>query len=671
MLNLRKRLARVRRFLRNAFYKTMRLSSKRIFFALIALVVLLLLQLETKAYSILDTLFLQSGSYFLLNGNAFAVKRDTLVIVNQKEEVTSISKDEYLYRRLQNKGSNSRLGNELVKLTLNPARPVENKADKDLSNSADAFLTFSGKIIRKIRIRKLDVIGADVYDTIPGKTTAFGNFINKIHLQTRNSVIRENLFFNPGDTLNPWLLADNEKHFRDMRSVENAHFYLYPIGNDSVDVLVVTRDNIPYGIFPVIVSADKQRMKVWNSNFLGYGHELGGSLARVATENPPLYLSELYYKINNLSKSFTDLYLTYIRSKQEKYFDFRLSRLYIPVVVNLAGGLDLTLHTFELPFWLSSTTNITENATYLDGNAWIGYYQQKKDLSEKQARPLGLIPAVGIYNKYFQDRPFTSADSNYFLSNYTTLLASFSVVKQEYLQTTKLFEQGLQQDVPAGFAGTVTTGYQLGEYYKMPYLGIDLLFAKAFKKAGYFNGYVRFGTHVHRQKMTQGAFLAGLTHITNIESNGSARFRVFTGLYYGLGINRLSYDSLYLRNGSGIVGLRTDYFRGMQRANAIVQLLYYAPWTTVGFSFTPYIDVSGGFVASENGALFKSRFISGIGFGVRMRNKYLVFSSIQLRLMYFPFTPSGVPPWSVDVSDISDFPLNDFTPGAPSYLQFR
>ena len=643
---------------------------KRNLFLLIVCLGLLEAQHSARATTVSDTLRLQSGSYFVLEGNVYAVKSDTLVIVEKIDAFARISKDEYLYRRLQNKGSNSRLGNELVKLTLNPVNQAVKKQDTDLTNSTDDFIASSGKIIRKIRIKKLDVIGADVYDTLPVKSTAAGNFINKIHIQTRNSVIRENLFFSMGDTLNPWLLADNEKHFRDMRSIENAHFYLSPVGPDSVDIVVVTRDNIPYGVFPVIVSADKQRLKIWNSNFLGYGHELGGSLARVAAEKPPLYLSELYYKISNLSQSFTDLYLTYNRSKQEKYIDFRIARPYIPAVVNLAGGLDLTMHSFELPFWLSPA-NLTESATYLDGNAWIGYYHQKKDATEKQARPFGLIPAVGIYNKYFQDRPFTSADSNYFLSNYSTFLASFSVVKQEYLQTTKLFEQGLQQDVPSGFAGTLTAGYQVGEYYQMPYFGLDVLFAKAFKRAGYFNGYLRFGTHIHQQKMTQGAFMAGLTHITNIESNGSARFRVFTGLYYSLGINRLSYDSLYLRNGSGIVGLRTDYFRGMQRANAIVQLLYYAPWTTVGFSFTPYIDLSGGFVGTENGALFNSRFISGIGFGVRMRNKYLVFSSIQLRLMYFPFTPSGVAPWAVDVSDITDFPLNDFRPGAPAYLQFR
>jgi len=205
----------------------------------------------------------------------------------------------------------------------------------------------------------------------------------------------------------------------------------------------------------------------------------------------------------------------------------------------------------------------------------------------------------------------------------------------------------------------------------MPYLGIDLQHAFLMKDAGYINTTFRFGSHIRQGSLTQGSVSLGILHISNIRSKGDIRFRIFTGINYSLGINRLSYDSLYLRNGSGIVGLRTDYFRGMQRANAVIQLLYYSPWKIIGFSFTPYLDISGGFIGEENTAIFKTRFISGIGFGIRMRNDYLVFSSIQLRLMYFPYTPHGVAAWSVDISDITDYSISDFKPGAPQNILFR
>ncbi len=97
--------------------------------------------------------------------------------------------------------------------------------------------------------------------------------------------------------------------------------------------------------------------------------------------------------------------------------------------------------------------------------------------------------------------------------------------------------------------------------------------------------------------------------------------------------------------------MSTDEFRGFQRINADLEFILYTPWRWIGFYFTPYFIAEAGFIGSPERSVFKNRLISAFGLGIRLRNEFLVFSSIQLRFLYYPYTPSGEANWSVDLSD--------------------
>ena len=74
---------------------------------------------------------------------------------------------------------------------------------------------YTGKNIRNIRINNVGFEG-DVNDTLK-RNGGFGVKIgNALHKNTTIRVIENNLLFKAGEKLNPFLLADNERHLRDL-----------------------------------------------------------------------------------------------------------------------------------------------------------------------------------------------------------------------------------------------------------------------------------------------------------------------------------------------------------------------------------------------------------------------------------------------------------------------
>ncbi|MGL1696783.1 hypothetical protein ACSTH7_25445, partial [Vibrio parahaemolyticus] len=113
--------------------------------------------------------------------------------------------------------------------------------------TADDFEPYKGNIIKEIRIVKPG-FNKTVSDTLLKK-----NFIStlgdKLHTKTKEQIIRNNLFFDVGDSLYPNLLADNEKFLRDLSFVQDARIKVQDpdLLGDSVVVIVYVKDVFPFG----------------------------------------------------------------------------------------------------------------------------------------------------------------------------------------------------------------------------------------------------------------------------------------------------------------------------------------------------------------------------------------------------------------------------------------
>ncbi len=572
--------------------------------------------------------------------------------------------DSVFYQRLNQKANDSRLLRELLNMTL---KDQESPSQPELTDNAEKWQAFNGMIISHIIIKQPPPGSALLPYITASDSSKINRMIKSLHIYTKPAVIQKNLFIKTGDSLIPWKLADNEKLIRDLPYIENARFYIESVSNDSLTLILVVQDKIPYGAFPIIHSANKQSLKVWNSNFLGYGNEFG---FRLANDKPEFYMSEIYFTLDNLDKRFIQNSVRYQRSLEYEYYTLTIGRPYLPGAYKIAGGLDLAQKQETLPSWFSADPETQPEIRYLQGNAWLGYQFETKSKTENK-RPEYLIPAIGIYNTFFQKRPFTSPDSNYMLNNSTRLMASLNWLNQNFAESDKLFAQDHPQALPVGFRAGLTLGYNWGEFLKMPYAGVEFRWSRLGKPADFWVFTAGFGSYIHGQKLYHGAVKGSLYYLSKLISAGDYSFRLLSGINYTRGINRFTYDSLYLNNEHGITGLRTDALRGMQRINSEVQFILYTPWKWLGFSFTPYLMAESGIIAKENEQLFNNRLISGLGIGLRLRNKYLVFSSIQLRLLFYPYAPTGASSWSFDLTDNIGWEIFGFEPQQPGELIFR
>src|SRR5678815_4187640 len=160
-----------------------------------------------------------------MNKTIFLIIVCLVTIVAFGQDDSSVSKvDSFLMRQ---KGLFGKLARNLM--TDKPASPGE-PVRKDL-----LFNRYKGKYIRNIIVRRLD-FGTPLNDTARKFETRLTHWANDLHHKTRESVIRKNLFFKPGDKLEPFLIADNERYLRDLPYLRDADIcllYTSPSPRDS------------------------------------------------------------------------------------------------------------------------------------------------------------------------------------------------------------------------------------------------------------------------------------------------------------------------------------------------------------------------------------------------------------------------------------------------------
>ena len=616
-----------------------------------------------------DTVFLKKRTAFYINDSLYRTRSDTTIILNPGQRFLPLNNDSVFYQKLNERANRSRLIEELLELAIRQT-PSNNTATEDLVDDSKKWEEYQGLIISDIIIKQPPIGEFNFADSML-YANKLAEIVQFMHIYTRPEVIQKNLYVKIGDTINAWKLTDNEKYIRDLSFIENARFYPTRISNDSIELLLIVQDKVAYGIFPVFYSANRQSLKVRNSNFLGFGNELGVSITHEKNESPELYISDLYFTLNNFKKQFIQNKVGYSRSSSETHLNLEMGRNYLANAYKLAGNIALSYNDTELPDWITPKSDFVETATFIEANIWAGYQIELKKKERLSKRPAYIFPAASFYNRYHIDRPFLNADSNIFLSNQNSFYTSLSLLSQDFISTEKLLAQGLKQTLPIGLGLTYTTGYMFSEFYKMPYIGFRAIYASKTKNLGYLLPSIEFGTFINNQSMQQGAFKASINHLGKAYEIGRYGFRVFAGLKYTLGINRLTYDSLHLNNANGITGLSTDDFKGFQKLNAELEYILYTPWRWIGFYFTPYFIAQAGLIGKPGRSIFKNRLISAFGAGIRLRNDFLVFSSIEFSFLYYPYTPAGESHWSVDLSDVIEFDNFDFNPGAPGQVIFK
>jgi hypothetical protein len=280
-----------------------------------------------------------------------------------------------------------------------------------------------------------------------------------------------------------------------------------------------------------------------------------------------------------------------------------------------------------------------------------------------------LLWSVRYKNHNFIDRPFVSADSNYYYQNSEFYITSLGFAKRQYYTARLINYFGVSEDIPTGFKFELKAGSEKREFYSRKYAGFSFLRSNYFKY-GYYSLLLEYGSFFRHGTTEQGVASASLSGFGNGHSMGRYWYRPFFRLNYSTGLNRLYGETIDLNGENGVTSLLGET-KGLHRLvlkheSILFQMKKFADFY---FAFTAFADA--GFIGTDKGLFNKYDFYSGIGLGIRVNNYNLFFQSIQINFAFFPIVPLNGSEYRVNIGSSPKFRFTDFIMEKPDILPYN
>ena len=542
-----------------------------------------------------------------------------------------------------------------------------------------SFIKFKGKVIHSIIVEKLD-FSRTVNDTSRSTKNFFNDIGNKLHPNTSEKVIKNNLFFSEGDTLYPALIADNERFLRDISYLQDAKILIRNTENtkDRVDVIIICKD-----VFPVGGSADFGSEKL--INFEVNDDNLAGTGDRVAFKNmidldrTPHYGASIEYLRRNIMGSFINVDLGY--SNIEPAFNSgrkEESAIYVKADLPLVSPYSTWTGGFESSLRFTRNNYISDSVyasdfkyTYRLFDSWVGYnIGAKAYISDRyQNRKKHLLALRSVY-RHFNDIPnINKTIYNSLYSNLTSVLASISVFEQDYYHTNFIYGFGRNEDVPEGFSMSLTAGWTNKNNFSRPYLGFDYQRNYFTRNNAYINYMFKFGAFYWANQLEDLSFLTSIEHFTKLKKIKGSRWQTrqfISGSITQLLRTRLN-DPLLISSIFGLPGTNNKTIKAATRITGNFENVFYNNWKFFGFSFAPFGFTNITYLRNSGSSISDGDIYTSFGAGVRTRNENLVFGTMELRAYYYPRSVANMHIWNIVFSTALKYKYNSQLVNKPDF----
>lgn len=532
---------------------------------------------------------------------------------------------------------------------------ITREPEADLSpflvKSEDAYMKYQGKIIRRIIFER---IGFEkmVVDTARNLQSAVAKTANRLHANSKESTIRNNLFVREGKPLNPYRLADNERLLRNLNFVMDARIFVKPITNnpDSIDLLVVTRDVFSLsGAFAASLPT-KYQFSLQDINFGGLGQHIQFGQVFDLNRNPH-YGYEGFYQIINVKGSFVDASIGYTSlnsgistgNENENSFYFKLSRPLYQPFARLAGAIELSENTSTNVF--KKPDSLFAQYRYRVQDYWLGYSfghkRSPNDLRENRKRK---FVAFRGFEQNFLNATHTelTEPGRFIYRDKASMLAQLTFFRQDFYKTQYVLGFGRTEDIPYGYRISFTSGMEKELGNVRPYFGSEL-FYNIIRPSGSILTYnAKLATYLNEKK-TEDAFLSiDFTRYSKIHKMGRIIVRHQSIFGYAAIINQAVKRGVDIRDVNGILGFMPDSLVGFQRLTMSQEETLFTPWKVFGFRLAPVARVDLALIKITKGLFQTQNFFSGFSLGLRARNENLIFNTTEARLFYYPKTVERV-----------------------------
>lgn len=619
-----------------------------------------------------DTVFLKKGSMLIMNKKTFSFDKDTVFYIPHTAKYQiRLTKEEQFYQNLEKRVKNNFWIRELHNIIVIAPSSNTKKDSMKTIPSIEPFIPYHQKSIRNITIKQLTVFGPTIYDTTRVAKTFIENLGNKLHIQSKQSLIKNNLLFQEGDLVNSYEIADNERLLRSLPFIEDAKIEIIPLpaNNDSVDVLVIVKDVWSKAFNLKINDIYSGQFEIWDRNLFGTGNEFQNNILWDSRKSPGTGY-EGFYRVNNIGGSFINGQLTYNNSFNTRLVGIDLNRSFFTPNIKYAGGVKFeNIHT-EIVYKTDGTTELAP-IKYDHAEIWIGrsFLLNRKNIMVSTTKNLTFATKIKIDN--FTERPEISSNSYYLLHNKKLYLFSLTYSQQAYFKSNYIYNFGRTEDIPVGGGITFTAGKEYNEFINRNYADFTFSSGKYFGNFGYLFSSFSIGSFFNKNNKEQGIIKLKFNYFSNLFVFGRFNFRQFFNFNYTQGVNRFDYEYLTINESNGIRGFKNDSVYGNRRITMRWETVCFTPWRFYDFKMVAFLFADHCWIKPNNKPLFDWSPTTGLGFGFRFRNERLVFNTIQIKFTIYPNVPSNSITRFGNLSGEATLSPPNFIPQAPDIIPFK
>lgn len=509
------------------------------------------------------------------------------------------------------------------------------------TKSETPFLTAEGKIIRHIIIKEYG-FERNFSDTSK-EIRYFGTrLLNSFHRNTREWVIRNNLFIKENTPLNPYIVADNERYLRSLDYIQDARILVKPItgDKDSIDLLILTKD-----LFSITgelndVSPGRFKAKAGDVNVRGMGQTVFFT-SLIESKRTPHFGFDAFYSKNNIANTFIDASVGYATIKQdlsyaladERAWYIQLNRPLVSQYTHLAGGILFGHHQSENVYHLPDSLFYKYHYNTFD--AWVGYNLDVHKLLNDRPDNKKFV-SIRYFKNRFSDTPYQiKGQYNFRYNDRQALLGSITFFKQKFYKTNYIYGFGTTEDIPYGYNIALTAGWYKQADLNRAYVGVDAN-KYVYTNNGYFIQYfLRTGGFL-KKKLEDASFLIGSSLYSKLFLYKDLKIRQYINFSYSKQFNRIGLDPLNINNAFGVRYFRADSTLGSERVSLYSETFFFLNNKIFGFKFSPFVFGNLSLLKPETQSFNKADAYYGLGTGLRTHNENLVFKTIEVRFVYFP-----------------------------------
>ncbi len=499
-------------------------------------------------------------------------------------------------------------------LFVNPV--LDTTSNGLVQDESRLFERFAGRRITEVAIEQDPVFDRD------------GNWFertgNKLHVPTRERVLRRDLLFRAGEEVDPELLVRNLQLLRSRSYVSDAEFILTPDPHDStyVKVTLRTRDSWTITVDGALHGEGRTMVALSDANIFGSGNRL--SVATNFSRN------DFSYGGNVVSYDIPNLFGSFYKANFSAGRDFYNSELRLGVnkefILPTDYELGVSYDNVKTKYYLvdRDTSELAKSRTF---NVWAGRSKYIPSIRSS----VYLTARYGFAR--FGRRPFTSKYYNPIFHDCDNVLVGAGFYREKFYTANMVYGFGIREFLATGYKAELVSGYSWREFGEDLYLGVSYKMG-GFTRLGYLMGGFSLGSFIDMATgaWSQSAVDVDLRWFSPLFLWERSRIRQFLGLNYTQGWNRYGGSNEVVRftRQNGLSLLREDRM-GTNRMVLNTETVFFTPYQPLGFRIALFGFADFGLLGYDAN-IFRNNFFTTFGLGVRLRNERLVFSTIQLRL---------------------------------------